>query len=42
MNQERKERRCALGTAELSFPKVLCLDKTTEFSKNKATDKGVC
>lgn len=33
--------RCALGTRELSFPKVLCLDKTTEFSKNKATGKAL-
>ena len=39
MNRERKERRYALGTVELSFPKVLCLDKATEFSKNKATGK---
>ena len=39
MNRERKEMRCALGTGELSFPKVLCLDKTAEFSKNKVTGK---
>ena len=39
MNRERKEMRCALGTVDLSFPKVLCLDKATEFSKNKATGK---
>lgn len=39
MNRERKETRCALGTGELSFPKVLCLDETTDFSKNKATGK---
>lgn len=46
MNRERKEMRCALGTGELSFPKVLCLDETTDFSKNKQKGNwqalGVC
>ena len=33
MDQERKEMRCAL--AEVGFSEVLCLNKPTEFSKDK-------